>query len=1223
MRKYLFIKGLISGLVLLAGIYLNGQAQLRMLDDFGRSLYDINNQGHALHGNGYYDFATDVSSTSEEGVGSTIAINDDGVVLGQIIDENGDFVAAIRVNGVWTALPADVPLTSDDTLHDISANGEWICGQTAWNPDDNSAWGFTYNLVTHEFRLLSSDLYEYSAAYGVNSDGYAVGWVDDLEYGTLRMPCIFEPDGNIILLGEDSGQTSQISDSGLVSGDYMGEAIIYNMITEEMQSFSPTSGFFSYTFAGISEDGVAIGYGVLPGFARKPIIYHPSWEAPKILGEFLMENGIDGSELAGTGYRISSDGKYVCGFGDGPAFMAPGWAVYFDDFFDGGDDDCPAADVPYYQDFESAEVPNMPECTTVENAGEGNNWDTISDPYAEFEGTYLRYKWNADHAADSWFYTQGVNLTAGTNYTITYDYGAASAAAYPEKMKVAFGTVPFHAAMNNILADHHEILTGGEKLTNTVNFQVTSDGVYYFGFNAYSDADMFYLFLDNIKIELKEDGPGPEDDCFVEYTGTFENGMGDMQELLYANDFQVEPNTIMTVNHVSFHIFSNIGSASVLSFYNSGGGEPGSQIQSFTNLFPSTQLLVGNNFGLNIYEVTFELPTPIELEGGSAGALYWVGLQTTAGSENQANYWEYASVLTNSPAKYSEDGGMTWNSTGASVDTVFKVSGNCEDYNPNPPGECEWTVHVTLAGYGDETSYTLKNEAGDIIISGQNFTFQYDGSLSATAEGPLEFYIETLGTMGDNEVTYSVSNGDQILVEGHLNGGEEATYSDLICTGTPPSSDCGAEYPGTNDDGLGDVSDISILAADFPVGQELSMSLESAKIWMVRDVSAVEISFYTDDNGKPGEQLITPTTLAPESQTLIGQTTYEANVYELVLDLTPLELTLEGGENGAKYWMTVTTFAGDEPGGNFWVYATQVNNGTNFWFSEDDYVTWHDAGDYGYVTDGAFEITGNCDGDTPEPPEVNCSQGDVTTQTFSNGYDIEASTSFRTAEDFTVEEDTTFSLSRITIDTNQGELPNNIVIYIREDNNGTPGEILDELFYDGPSDSNIYATAFGDPVYHMTFYLPEPITYGPGTYWLDPKMSVASGATVWWLATSAGSDGAIPQRSEDDGQSWFEDPNGLRMVFSVAGYCETLGISDINKFDFTYYPNPVQDILNIKSDKKVEYMEAYNLAGQRVLNNLELTAGRQVNVSGLPAGVYVFRAVLSDGSVETFKIIKK
>ena len=170
---------------------------------------------------------------------------------------------------------------------------------------------------------------------------------------------------------------------------------------------------------------------------------------------------------------------------------------------EGGDpdpgDDCDPVNVPYLQDFESASVPAMPDCTTIENAGSGNNWETSDTAIGEFTGKYLSYKYHANDA-NAWFYTQGINLTAGTQYKITYEYGSRAAAAYPENLKVAFGMDNSHTAMTEVLADHIGILTGSNKITSEIEFTPATSGVYYFGFNAHSSADQFYLYVDDISV---------------------------------------------------------------------------------------------------------------------------------------------------------------------------------------------------------------------------------------------------------------------------------------------------------------------------------------------------------------------------------------------------------------------------------------------------------------------------------------------------------------------------------------------------------------------------------------------------------------------------------------------------------------------------------------------------------------------------------------------------
>jgi hypothetical protein len=96
---------------------------------------------------------------------------------------------------------------------------------------------------------------------------------------------------------------------------------------------------------------------------------------------------------------------------------------------------------------------------------------------------------------------------------------------------------------------------------------------------------------------------------------------------------------------------------------------------------------------------------------------------------------------------------------------------------------CLWTVHVfDSLGFGDEVSWSLKNSTGAIILSGGGYGAGYDDTKTITADGPLAFYIESMGNFGDNTPAYTVSNGTTQVVSGSLSSSnQEADYSGLNC----------------------------------------------------------------------------------------------------------------------------------------------------------------------------------------------------------------------------------------------------------------------------------------------------------------------------------------------------------------------------------------------------------------------------------------------------------
>lgn len=162
---------------------------------------------------------------------------------------------------------------------------------------------------------------------------------------------------------------------------------------------------------------------------------------------------------------------------------------------------CNSADVPYMLDFTGVNTPALPSCTSVVNNGTGNLWNTYNLNSSGFSGNVLNYSYNSSNAANTWFFTQGINLTAGVSYRIKYKYGNASAATYPEKLKVAYGTAATSAAMNNILGDYPNVVNSTANSVAT-DFTPTTTGVYYFGFQAYSAANMNRLYVDDINIDF-------------------------------------------------------------------------------------------------------------------------------------------------------------------------------------------------------------------------------------------------------------------------------------------------------------------------------------------------------------------------------------------------------------------------------------------------------------------------------------------------------------------------------------------------------------------------------------------------------------------------------------------------------------------------------------------------------------------------------------------------
>ncbi len=150
---------------------------------------------------------------------------------------------------------------------------------------------------------------------------------------------------------------------------------------------------------------------------------------------------------------------------------------------------------PFAMGFEPTE--NMEGWSIVDANNDAYQWEITASggntaPYC------MTYTYNVSSAANDWLITSCFNLDAAKTYQLSYYYKAASAT-YPEKMKVFIGTDNTVAALTTLLANHSNIVSTSY-LQGTATFTVPSTGIYYLGFQCYSAADEYILYLDDINV---------------------------------------------------------------------------------------------------------------------------------------------------------------------------------------------------------------------------------------------------------------------------------------------------------------------------------------------------------------------------------------------------------------------------------------------------------------------------------------------------------------------------------------------------------------------------------------------------------------------------------------------------------------------------------------------------------------------------------------------------
>lgn len=92
----------------------------------------------------------------------------------------------------------------------------------------------------------------------------------------------------------------------------------------------------------------------------------------------------------------------------------------------------------------------------------------------------------------------------------------------------------------------------------------------------------------------------------------------------------------------------------------------------------------------------------------------------------------------------------------------------------------------------------------------------------------------------------------------------------------------------------------------------------------------------------------------------------------------------------------------------------------------------------------------------------------------------------------------------------------------------------------------------------------------------------------------------------------------VEKILEINATNSTLATAEVKKLEFSIYPNPVTDILYIKTQEKVLNVAIYDVSGKLI--NTQFNNG-QINVSGLPKGMYILRAN-TDKAVYQQKLIK-
>lgn len=145
--------------------------------------------------------------------------------------------------------------------------------------------------------------------------------------------------------------------------------------------------------------------------------------------------------------------------------------------------------VPYEEHFD--EMSSFDTYNVVDVNGDWETWEY--DPYRKCAAYHY-----SDQKADDWLFTPDITMTTGCDYILKLK-AKSSITDKPERLAIAFGKGSEPADYTQMLLE--PTLLPAEDSLITCTIKISEDGDYRIGFHALSDANCYYLYIDDITIE--------------------------------------------------------------------------------------------------------------------------------------------------------------------------------------------------------------------------------------------------------------------------------------------------------------------------------------------------------------------------------------------------------------------------------------------------------------------------------------------------------------------------------------------------------------------------------------------------------------------------------------------------------------------------------------------------------------------------------------------------
>lgn len=1110
--------------------------------------------------------------------------------------------------------PVDIPYVMDFENASIPALPECTSGENLgsgnnWTVANHTSNGFNGKVLRYQYSSSAADAwfftqgvnleagtnYEISYKYGNNSTSYTEKL--KVAMGTspsaADMTQVLEDHPNI---NQGTAQTNGVFFNVPTDGVYYFGFNVYSaanqfyLYVDDIHvglapTCVPVSGL---AVDAVTENSADVSWTPGQGETEWQVIYGELGFDPTTAGQTITVNANPEATL--TGLESSTEYEFyviaVCGIDEESAMAGPKSFLTV----------CSSTGIPYIQNFESAEIPEIPYCTYKENAGQGNDWETYAQNGNGFTSKVLRYKYNTSNPANAWFFTQGIELEAGETYEISYTYGNNSTS-YTEKMKVAFGTVPTATSMTTELADHPSINTA-QPVETASFFVVPSDGVYYFGFNAYSGTNQFYLYLDNIKIDLAPTCVPVSDltatnvsSDSVDLSWTAGPGQGETEWKVIYGEEGFDPETeglTVTVEDDPEVTLTGLTDATIYEFYVvavCGVGDESAMAGPGT--FTTTCLPTTVPYNLDFEEVTIpELPLCTSKENAGAGNDWKTANRTTGGFNGQVLQYSWN----------SSNPGNAWfytNGIHMEAGTTYEISykyGN---------GSTTWSEKMKVAFGTSPDHASMTNALADHPnITGGNATTE---TIYFTVPADDIYYFGFNAYSIANQLSLYLDDINIVLAPTCL------PVSDLSVDGATPYT---ADISWTAGQ---DETEWEVIYG--PIGFDPLTAGETVTVTGTPETTLVDL-----DDATEYDFYVRAVCAVDDSSLITGPVNF---ITACVPVSVPYVLDFEQPTPPA---LPVCTSAQNMGSGNQWETANVNGPGFQSRVLRYKYHTTQAANTW-FFTKGVeleagveYRISyryGNNSNTLSEKMKVAygaSAAASAMTNDLADYSDINGNTDFQERIIFTVAADGVYYFGfNAYSDANQHFLYlDDIEVIVAPDCDPATDVTVSNITYNSATVTwTESATAVEG--YKVEVYLQgeDPTTDTPLI-----TRTVASGITTTTI-------NGLEEDTSYDLYVVTECGEDARAYSDVVNFTTiNLGVNENDLTNISYFPNPVSDQLTITAAGKVDTIVVINLLGQTVMQVQPKSSTIVLDMSSLPEGTYILRVNNGD-AVSSFKVVKK